>query len=84
MDGKRSMTRASLAKQERERKEKHPEAFCAYPGCLWRNSGGLDLCPMCSKLANWGEAPGGACPACHGRRTLWLCPKHVKKTTVKS
>jgi hypothetical protein len=29
------MTRAQVAARVRTTKEKHPERFCAHPGCLW-------------------------------------------------
>lgn len=44
------MTHSSVAKRERERKERDPQWFCSSKGCLWRRPGtapkhGEWLCP---------------------------------------
>jgi hypothetical protein len=33
------MTRDSIAKKVRLAKEREPEKYCRYPGCLWRFKG---------------------------------------------
>ncbi len=43
------VSHGSVVKKVRERKEKHPEQYCAVKECLWRIKGGT-MCPKHTRM----------------------------------